>query len=51
MLLRFQNGALGTVSTSDAVTAPWSWELTAGENPVYPHTDQSCYLIGGTHGR
>ena len=28
--------------------APWSWELTAGENPAYPQTDESCYLIGGS---
>jgi predicted dehydrogenase len=49
-LLKFVNGAIGTVSVSDTIVAPWSWELTAGENPVYPHTDQACYQIGGTHG-
>ena len=46
----FRDGALGTVSISDTVVSPWSWELTAGENPAYPQTDQSCYLIGGTEG-
>ena len=50
ILLRFVGGALGTISLSDAVTAPFSWELTARENPAYPATDQACYLIGGTHG-
>ncbi|NOU05097.1 MAG: Gfo/Idh/MocA family oxidoreductase [Hyphomicrobiaceae bacterium] len=50
MLLSFANGALGTVNVSDSVVAPWSWEQTTGENPVYPHTDQTCYFIGGTHG-
>lgn len=49
-LLRFANGALGTVSASDTVVSPWSWELTTGENPAYPRQDQSCYQIGGTHG-
>lgn len=49
-LLRFANGALGTVSASDTVVSPWSWELTTGENPAYPQQDQSCYQIGGTHG-
>ncbi|MEM7427968.1 MAG: Gfo/Idh/MocA family oxidoreductase [Pseudomonadota bacterium] len=50
ILLTFENGALGTFSVSDTVVAPWSWELTAGENPVYPHTAEPCYWIGGTHG-
>ncbi|MEO0744140.1 MAG: Gfo/Idh/MocA family oxidoreductase [Pseudomonadota bacterium] len=48
--LRFASGALGTLNLSDTALAPWSWELTAGENPAYPKTDQSSYLIGGTHG-
>jgi predicted dehydrogenase len=50
VLLRFANGALGTFNVSDAIPAPWSWELTAGENPAYPQTDAACYLIGGTEG-
>ncbi|OCW55971.1 Gfo/Idh/MocA family protein [Hoeflea olei] len=48
MLLRFESGALGSFSLSDTVVAPWSWELTAAENPAYPPTGQSCYFIGGT---
>ncbi|WP_342360916.1 Gfo/Idh/MocA family oxidoreductase [Terrarubrum flagellatum] len=50
ILLRFANGVLGTVNVSDSVVAPWSWEMTTGENPAYPQQDQSCYMIGGTHG-
>ena len=50
IILRFANGALGTLSVSDTVVAPWSWELTAAENPAYPATEQNCYFIGGTHG-
>lgn len=50
VILEFASGALGTVSISDATSAPWSWELTAGENPAYPKTDQSCYTFGGTEG-
>ena len=50
MILHFANGALGTVTISDAANAPWSWELTAGENKAYPQTDQFCYLVAGTGG-
>lgn len=48
--LQFASRALGTMTLSDTVVAPWSWELTTGENPAYPHTDQSCYHLAGTHG-
>ena len=49
-LLHFESGAIGTIAVSDTVVAPWSWELTAAENPAYPETAQSCYLIGGDAG-
>jgi predicted dehydrogenase len=50
VILRFANGALGTMNISDTIVAPWNWEQTTGENPAYPHTDQTCLHIGGTHG-
>lgn len=51
VLLQFDSGALGSLTGSDAVAAPWSWELDAGENPVYPRqADQPCYLLAGTGG-
>ena len=50
ILIEFKNGVLGTASVSDSVVAPWSWEMTTGENPAYPKTDEICYMIGGTHG-
>jgi predicted dehydrogenase len=34
IILRFANGALGTVNVSDTIQAPWSWEFTTGENPA-----------------
>jgi len=49
-VLQFDNGVLGTITVSDTIVSPWSWELTARENPAYPPTTQSCYLLGGTHG-
>lgn len=51
VLLQFESGALGTLTGSDGVAAPWSWELDSGENPVYPRqADQPCYLFAGTGG-
>lgn len=51
VLLRFANGALGSLTGCDAAAAPWSWELAAGENPVYPRqAEQPCYLLAGTEG-
>jgi predicted dehydrogenase len=48
--LIFKSGALCTLNISDTIVAPWSYELTAGENPAYPLTNQSSYMIGGTKG-
>lgn len=48
IMLRFASGALGTLSVSDTIVSPWSWELTARENPAYAATSETCYQIGGT---
>ena len=48
--LRFADGALGTVTLSDTVPAPWSWEMTSGEAAQYPQRPESCYLFSGTEG-
>lgn len=48
-VLRLENNAIGTITVSDAIVAPWSWELTAQEYPVYPRTSESCCMIGGSH--
>jgi predicted dehydrogenase len=50
IIFEFENGILATASVSDSVVAPWSWEMTTGENPAYPRTEEACYVIGGTHG-
>ena len=50
LLLKFANGAIGAVTLSDATPAPWSWELSSGENAAYPKQDQPCYLFAGTRG-
>ena len=48
--VRFASGALGTLGVSDTAVSPWSWELTAAENPAYPATGQLCATITGTRG-
>lgn len=50
VILDFEGGALGTLTLSDAVPSPWSWELTAAENPAYPVTRETSGMIGGTLG-
>jgi len=50
VIVQFANGAIGTVTLSDTAAGPWSWELTAGENKGYPHSEESCYFLAGTHG-
>jgi predicted dehydrogenase len=48
--LQFENGALGSITCSDAAAAPWSWELTSGENPAFPRNRDDCYFISGSAG-
>lgn len=50
ILLQFTSGALGTVTVSDTIVSPWSWELTSRENDLYRPSGEECYMIGGTHG-
>ena len=48
--LYLKSGVLCTLNISDTIVSPWSYELTSGENPAYPLTDQNSYYIGGTKG-
>ena len=50
VLVRFAGGALGTFVLSDTAAAPWSWEMTSGEAPVYPRQREHCFHIAGTRG-
>lgn len=49
-VLRFENGALGTLICSDTASSPWSWEWGSRENPVFPHEPENCYHLAGTRG-
>ena len=48
--LSFENGAVGTLLASDATPAPWSYEITTGENPHYFRANENCYHFMGTLG-
>lgn len=49
-LLTFDSGAIGTIAVSDSIVAPWSWEMTSNEYPIYPSVPESSYLLGGSEG-
>ncbi|UUZ76949.1 Gfo/Idh/MocA family oxidoreductase [Polaromonas sp. P1(28)-13] len=46
--LKFRNGALGTLTLSDAVQAPWDWNHTSGEEPEFAWEDQNSCMVCGT---
>jgi predicted dehydrogenase len=50
VLLRFANGALATLLTSDATPAPWCYDLGAGELERYPRQDSDAIYLCGTEG-
>ncbi|MEM7347577.1 MAG: Gfo/Idh/MocA family oxidoreductase, partial [Chloroflexota bacterium] len=50
LTFQFTDGALGSILLSDTTPAPWSYELTSGENPIYPRQMQDCYRFCGTEG-
>lgn len=48
VLLRFENGALGTLTVSDCAVSPWNWDLAAGEAAHYPRQSVNTHFISGT---
>jgi predicted dehydrogenase len=50
ILLRFRNGALGTVTVSDTAAASWNWDLSAGEAERFPKQDVNSHFLSGTDG-
>ncbi|NUB15953.1 gfo/Idh/MocA family oxidoreductase [Azospirillum brasilense] len=50
VLLRLRNGALATVSLSDAAATPWSWDMTTGESPQFARQHVPTHFFSGTHG-
>ncbi len=52
ILVRFENGALGTLLASDAAVSPWGWDQNTEENKTSfaASPDQNCYFISGSEG-
>jgi predicted dehydrogenase len=48
ILIKFRNGALGTMIMSDAVPSPWAWDMASAQAPYFPYTHADCYYIGGS---
>ena len=48
IVLKFCNGAVGTITVSDASPAPWNWDLNAGEGEHFPRQDADAYFLAGT---
>ncbi|GHE22204.1 Gfo/Idh/MocA family protein [Halomonas urumqiensis] len=49
--LEFANGALGSLTGSDAVVSPWGWDQNVNEVPIFAkHLEQSCYFLAGSEG-
>lgn len=50
VMLRFRNGALGTITVSDTAASPWSWDLASGEAAHYPRQNVDSHFITGSDG-
>jgi predicted dehydrogenase len=50
VILRFANGAVATLLTSDATPAPWNYDLGAGELERYPPQNADALWLCGTEG-
>jgi predicted dehydrogenase len=49
-VLRFENGAVGTVLLSDTATSAWHWDMGSGEQDQYPRQSTQSHFLSGTHG-
>lgn len=50
VLLKFENGLLATITQSDTVTSPYSWDMSIGESEHYPKQSINSHFLMGTHG-
>jgi predicted dehydrogenase len=50
VLLRFEGGAIGTLTGCDASPSPWSWDANTGENPMIPVSRENSFRFLGSDG-
>jgi predicted dehydrogenase len=50
VILRFAQGTLATLLTSDAAVSPWNWDLGAGEAAHYPQQAIDSAHLAGSEG-
>jgi len=50
VIMRFENGALGTFLLSDAVPSPYFWDTASGQALYFPSLPEDSYVIGGRNG-
>jgi predicted dehydrogenase len=48
--VRFANGALGTLTVTDAAVAPWNWDVGANEAQRFPTQEVASHFFSGTEG-
>lgn len=49
-MLKFNSGAVGTITASDAAPAPWSWDSATGENPAIFQGRENAFRFLGSEG-
>jgi predicted dehydrogenase len=50
VLLTFESGMIGSITLSDTVTSPYSWDMSSGESDHYPKQNINSHFFMGTHG-
>lgn len=48
VLLTFANGAIGTITASDATPSPWGWDANTGESPALPMARENSFRFFGS---
>ena len=47
LVIRFQNGVIGTFIISDCAVSPWAWEYTSGQALYHPSQPGACLFLTG----